>query len=209
MKDKKSFLAKYATRPAALEKGSKSNSLTDDTPQDPSAFMVYPFKKAIEAINLIVDFITAPEATMSRPDYLQIKLDEICQQKGIQQGLIEKHDVQTLQEKNISPIELNKMKHRFLQSNKALNKQIDEIAPDLPRTEKGTVDFEKCSEKQKLAITKTVETFINNNPEYKKMLENILQRKISSDEVKRDASGLSATYMTQANAMATKKNTGR
>ena len=41
------------------------------------------------------------------------------------------------------------------------------------------------------------------------MLENILQRKISSDEVKRDASGLSATYMTQANAMATKKNTGR
>ena len=84
MKDKKSFLAKYATRPAALEKGSKSNSLTDDTPQDPSAFMVYPFKKAIEAINLIVDFITAPEATMSRPDYLQIKLDEICQQKGEQ-----------------------------------------------------------------------------------------------------------------------------
>lgn len=194
--DEKSFLEKYAHPSFLLKKGQKSNLLTDDIPQSPDEFLVYHFKKAVEAIELVVDLVIDPENTISTPDYLQFKLKEINQQKGIQQEQTENHDTRILKEKNISPIELNKMKHRFLQSSISLNKQIKEAVPDLPRTEKGHIDFEKCSDKQKKAVTQTVATFVNKNPEYKKMLENILQRKISSDEVKRDAMGLSATYAT-------------
>lgn len=213
MNDEKSFLEKYAQKPASLDKKDEErafkkkfarvpNALTktpahssaSDTPQSPEEMILYPFKKAAEIADIIIDFTLYPETATSRLDYLQFIDKEAQKEKAEQQFQTEQHDAGVLLEKNISPIELNKMKHRFLQSSITLNKQIAEAAPDLPRTEQGKVDFEKCSAEQKQTVAKTVATFINKNPEYKKMLEGILERSVSKEEIKRDAMGLSVTF---------------
>ena len=99
------------------------------------------------------------------------------------------------------------MKHRFLQSNETLKKQLAEKIPDLPRNEKGTIDVDKCTTEQKKNIVKTVETFINKNPEYKQMLEGILKRKVSVEEIKREADGVSRSF--PGTLLKNKKDLGR
>ena len=117
------------------------------------------------------------------------------------------HDTSVLLGKGLSPVEFNKMKHRFLQSNETLKKQLAEKIPDLPRNEKGTIDVDKCTTEQKKNIVKTVETFINKNPEYKQMLEGILKRKVSVEEIKREADGVSRSF--PGTLLKNKKDLGR
>lgn len=111
-----------------------------------------------------------------------------------EQAKTQLHDVNMLHQKKLSPAEFNKMKYRFLQTNEALNKQLTDNIPDLPRNKKGEVDLDKCTTEQKQEIATTIKTFINKNPEYKQMLEGILQRKVSDNEIKREAEGVSVSF---------------
>ena len=175
--DEKSFLETYAEPPKGFwAKKSQSDKKQTDAIMDEKSFLA--------------KYAEPPKGFGARKSQSDKKQSEI-QKK---QEATQLHDTSVLLGKGLSPVEFNKMKHRFLQSNEALKKQLAEKIPDLPRNEKGTIDVDKCTTEQKQAIETTIKTFINKNPEYKQMLEGILQRKVSDNEIKRDAEGVSVSF---------------
>ncbi|MBR5129854.1 MAG: hypothetical protein IKV03_01330 [Alphaproteobacteria bacterium] len=199
--DEKSFFTKYNKKPQIL-RNKKENIRPNETIEDmfPENFLLNVAFFPIMPWELLSDtaYLSQKLVKDTKNNYMEFIEGKEQHKRKNAQSAIAQHDTQILKEKKLSLIELNKMKHKFLQSNKALNKQIAEAAPDLPRDEKGSIELDKCTTEQKKTIVKTVETFINKNPEYKQMIKEILKRKVSTDEIKRDAAGLSATFpMTQ------------